>query len=91
MSSPDGASFVMEVGSHRYDERVNGLLTADAVEVLERAGFEWPLARGNFQCWFDVSTPADLDALAELALAILERVLRHRCGHALRITTHVPA
>ena len=54
MSSPDGKEYLFEIGSHKYDENVNQLLTADTVDLIENAGFVWPTGKDNFLRWFNV-------------------------------------
>jgi hypothetical protein len=40
--------------------------------------------------WFRVSTDADVDALAEFSLAILNKVFGHKSGGDLALTVHLP-
>jgi hypothetical protein len=91
MSSPDGAEYLLEVASHKYVSRANEFLTAAAVELIERAGFAWPNGKKNFLRWFNVSTDADFQGMAELALAILAGVFRHPPGATVEVTVHVPS
>jgi hypothetical protein len=91
MSSPDGKEYLFEIVSHKYNNEVNEVLTADIVDLIERAGFVWPNGTDNFLRWFNVSSEEDIHALAELALAILSRVFGHRKGLGLTIRTHIPA
>lgn len=90
MSSPDGNEYLLEINSHKYDENVNDLLSADAVDLIEKSGFVWPTQKSNFLRWFNVSSPEDIQAIAEVALAILARVFRHRKGDRVMIKTHIP-
>lgn len=91
MSSPDGNEYLCEISSHKYVDGVDDFLTAEAVDVIESAGFVWPTGNDNFLRWFTVSSDEQLVTMAELALAILERVFRHRAGQAVKIETHIPS
>ncbi len=90
LSSPDGTEYLMEISSHRYVESVNNCLSADAVALLEKVGFIWPTERTNYFRWFKVSSSEDLQAMAELALAMLERMFGYRTGKRMRVTSHFP-
>jgi hypothetical protein len=91
MSSPDGTEYLIELASHRYLEAVHPFLTAEAVDLIERAGFVWPTAKANFIRWATVASDADVGKLADFALALLVRVFRHRTRDYVDIRTHVPA
>lgn len=91
MSSPDGKEYLLEICSHNYDENVSEVLTADAVAIIEWAGFVWPNGMHNFKRWFSISSPEDIRAMAELTLAILAGVFGLREGGCILIDTHIPA
>lgn len=90
MSSPDGKEYLLEINSHKYNENVNDFLSADVVNLIEKAGFVWPTKNSNFLRWFNISSPEDIQAMAEVALAILARVFRYRKGGRVMIKTHIP-
>ena len=90
LSSPDGREYLMEICSHRYVESVNQSLTDDAVDLLERAGFIWPTERTNYFRWFKVSCSEDLNAMAEVALAMLAGIFGYRTGKQIKVTNHFP-
>lgn len=90
LSSPDGMEYLMEISSHRYVESVNNCLSADTVALLEKLGFIWPTERTNYFRWFKASRPEDMQALAELALALLSGMFGHRTGKAIKVTNHFP-
>lgn len=90
LSSPDGKEYLMEISSHRYVESVNNCLTDDAVDLLEMAGFIWPTERTNFYRWFKVSCSEDLQAMAELALAMLDGIFGYRTGERIKVANHFP-
>ncbi len=90
LCSPDGKEYLCEICSHKYDDEVNEVLTADIVDLIEKCGFVWPNGEDNFLRWFNVSSETDVHAMAELALAILARVFGHRNGLRLTIKTHIP-
>ena len=80
----------MEISSHRYVESVNNSLSADHVALLEKAGFIWPTERTNYFRWFKASCPEDVQAMAELALAMLVGMFGYRTGKAVKVTIHFP-
>jgi hypothetical protein len=90
MCSPDGKEYLCEICSHKYNDDVNEVLTADIVDLIEECGFVWPIGKDNFLRWFNVSSEEDVHAMAELALSILGRVFGHRKGLSLTIRTHIP-
>ena len=90
MSSPDGTEFLCEINSHKYGPGVNKFLTADAVDLIETAGFVWPTSKSNFLRWFTISTDEDIRRTAEIALAILSGVFRHRKGQKVLVKMHIP-
>ncbi|MCF8210765.1 MAG: hypothetical protein K9K38_15395, partial [Rhodoferax sp.] len=90
LSSPDGVEYLMEISSHRYVESVNDCLSAAAVALLEKVGFIWPTERTNYFRWFKVSCSDDLQAMAELALAMLAGIFGYRTGKQIEITNHFP-
>ena len=90
MCSPDGKEYLCEICSHKYNDDVNEVLTADVVDLIEKCGFVWPNGKDNFLRWFNVSCEEDIRATAELALAILARFFGHRKGVGLTIRTHIP-
>jgi hypothetical protein len=90
MSSPDGTEYLCEICSHKYAKSVNNFLTATAVDLIERAGFVWPNAKANFDRWFNIFSEKDIQAMAEVALAILSGIFGYRKGHRLAVRTHIP-
>ncbi len=90
LSSPDGTEYLMEISSHRYVESVHKCLSNDAVTLLEKVGFIWPTERTNYFRWFKVSCTEDLQAMAELALAMLAGIFGYRTGKRMRVTNHFP-
>ena len=90
MSSPDGTEYLCEISSHKYNDAVDRTLTAEVVDLIEKAGFVWPNGTNNFLRWFNVSSEEDIRALAELALAVLSSIFGHRQGQNLTVKTHVP-
>jgi len=90
LSSPDGREYLMEISSHRYVESVNQSLSDDAVDLLERAGFIWPTERTNYFRWFKVSCSENIQALAEIALAMLAGMFGYRTGKRIKVTNHFP-
>ena len=91
MSSPDGGQeYLFEIISHKYNGTVNEFLTANAVTLIERAGFVWPIGRNNFLRWFNAVSEDDITAMAELSLVVLSRVFGYRFPSPIKITTHVP-
>jgi hypothetical protein len=90
MCSPDGKEYLCEICSHKNNDDVNEVLTADIVDLIEKCGFVWPNGRNNFLRWFNVSSDEDILALAELALAVLSSVFGHRHGQPLAVKTHIP-
>ena len=89
-SSPDSLEFMVEIGSHKYDESIHARLDADTVEVIEAAGFYWPNTKDNFRRWFNVSGAEDIKAIAEVTMALLGRVLGYDSSNRLLIHTHIP-
>jgi len=65
-------------------------LTEKCVDILQGAGFDWPRGKGNFLRWFSVSSEAQLQALAEVALALLAGVFGYRPGESLECLEHIP-
>lgn len=90
MSSPDGKEYLIEISSHKYDEKINDLLTSNVVEMIEKAGFVWPSGQSNFLRWFNISSPDDIRAMAEITLAILARMFRFRKMGSLKVITNIP-
>jgi len=90
LSSPDGREYLMEISSHRYVESVNNSLSADAVALLEKVGFIWPTERTNYFRWFKVSSYEDIQAMAELALAMLAGIFGYHTGKQIKVTNHFP-
>lgn len=91
MSSPDGNEYLLEICSHKYWEEMNDFLTADVVDLIEKAGFVWPTKKSNFLRWFSISSQDDIQEMAEIALAILSRVFKYRKGWRIMVNTHIPA
>ena len=91
MSSPDGKEYLLEIASHKYQKAVGDLLTAEVVDLIERAGFVWPNGTSNFLRWFSVSSAKDIEAMADLALALLSRVFGLQKGGSVMVKTHIPA
>ena len=90
MSSPDGKEYLCEISSHKYEKWVNEFLTAPAVDLIEKAGFVWPNSEANFLRWFNISSEEDIQAMAEVALAILSGIFGHRPGRRVVVKTHIP-
>ena len=90
LSSPDGMEYLMEISSHRYVESVNNCLSAETVALLENVGFVWPTERTNYFRWFKVSCSEDIQAMAELALAMLASMFGYRTGKRIEVTNHFP-
>ena len=59
-------------------------------QYFDYTGFRWPRGRQNFSRWFRVSTDADVDALAEFSLGILNNVFGHNSGNDLALTVQLP-
>ena len=91
MSSPVGKEYLFDISSHKYDENVNELLTADTVDLMENTGFVWPTGKDHFLRRFNVSSQEDIQAMAEVALAFLARVFAHGKKGSVMIKTHLPA
>jgi hypothetical protein len=91
MSSPDGTEYLCEIGSHKYLRELEKFQTAQAVKLIGEAGFLWPYGQANFIRMFPVKLPSDCERLAEIAMAILDNMFRHRQGHPLKIIVHIPA
>jgi hypothetical protein len=91
MSSPDGKEYLLEINSHKYGSTIHALLSEDTVNLIESAGFVWPTGTANFLRWFNVSSPDDIDAMAELGLAILTRMFGYRKSRTVIVQTHIPA
>ena len=91
MSSPVGKEYLFDISSHKYDENVNELLTADTVDLMENTGFVWPTGKDHFLRRFNVSSQEDIQAMAEVALAILALVFAHGKKGSVMIKTHLPA
>jgi hypothetical protein len=90
MSSPDGTEYLVEISSHKYQEKMNALLTAEAVALIEQAGFVWPTGESNYLRWFNVSSTEDITAIAEVALAIAVRIFGNHTASGIVIDTHIP-
>jgi len=90
MSSCDGEEYLFEIRSHKYDKDQHTVLTTDVVDLIEKAGFVWPNGTANYLRWFDVSSPEDIEMLAEVALVMLARIFQHRKGRSLKIETRIP-
>jgi len=90
MASPTGQEFLFETASPRYIAAMHGRLNERTVSLLERAGFMWPRGRQNFRRWFSVVGPEDLTALAEIALAMLDRVCGLRPGASIYLRGDIP-
>lgn len=91
MSSPDGNEYLCEIQSHKYNRELDQTLDADFTDLVERAGFVWPIGKDNFLRWFNVSREGEIVALAEITLAILESAFGHRAGESVNVKIHVPA
>jgi len=91
MSSPDGKEYLLEIASHKYQKKVGDLLTAEVVDLIERAGFVWPNGESNFLRWFSASSAKDIEAMAELALTLLYRIFGLRKGGSVMVSIHTPA
>jgi len=90
LSSPDGKEILCEISSHKYLTSMDPYLTEKCVDILQGAGFDWPRGKGNFLRWFSVSSEAQLQALAEVALALLAGVFGYRPGESLECLEHIP-
>lgn len=82
---------VGEIISQKCRPDLGDLLDTAAVDAIEGTGFLWPRPTANFLRWFQISTPEDCLALAELTLALLARVYRHRTGRPVKVTVRLPA
>ena len=91
MSSPDGKEYLLEIASHKYQEKVSDLLSNEVVDLIERAGFVWPNGTSNFLRWFSVSSAKDIEAMADLALALLSRIFGLRSRGSVMVSAHIPA
>ncbi len=90
MSNPDGTEYLCEVASHKYWQRGEHFQTAQAVDLIDKAGFLWPYGKANFRRWFPVESRADCDGLAAMALAILYVMFRLRPGQGLDVDVNLP-
>jgi len=93
LSSVDGASYACEILSHQFQPHVAEFLESRAVDTIVRAGFEWPQlgSTQNFYRQFAVSGPGDCRVLAEVTLALLARIFRHRPSEPVHVECHVPS
>jgi len=91
LSSPDGKEILCEISSHKYLTSMDPYLTEKCVDILQGAGFDWPRGKGNFLRWFSASSEAQLQAVAEVALALLAGVFGYRPGENLECREHIPA
>ena len=90
LANPDGTEVFMEISSHQYAEVVSEHLTAAVVDLLDCAGFIWPIGQQNFRRWLSATDPESITLMAELSLGILKTFFGHQSGHALAIKTHIP-
>jgi Tn3 transposase DDE domain len=50
MCSPDAQEYLCEIQSYKYEIRAGEYLDADAVDLIEKAGFVWPTLRTVYLC-----------------------------------------
>jgi hypothetical protein len=91
MSDVDGDEYLGEIISHKYRPDLGDLLDAAPVDAIEGTDFLWPQTTANFLRWLSISNPNDCQDLAELTLALLARVYRHRTGQRVKVTVRLPA
>ena len=90
MCSPDGSEFLCEIQSHKFVDSDGEYLDSDAVELIERAGFVWPVRKANFQRWFNGETAKDIRDIAEVSLAVLHRLFDCSSAAQLKAKVHIP-
>jgi hypothetical protein len=89
----DGSGELLcEIQSHRFSETLDGSMTNDIVDLIERAGFSWPAPHAEQNCVRRIPVRSDLeiDALAGFALGVLAKVFGFRSGKALAVKVHLP-
>ncbi len=90
MADTTGAEFLCEIQSHHFYVPVERRLTDAAVILISDSGFVWPVGKQNFARWFSVDTEADVDALAQFSLGVLNEIFGHAAGSPVSVTVHVP-
>jgi hypothetical protein len=90
MCSPNGKEYLCEIQSYKYEMRLGEYLDADAVDLIEKAGFVWPTNRANFVRWFKGSSPEESQGIAEFALAAHHSLFRCRSIDQLEVKVHIP-
>jgi hypothetical protein len=86
----DGTGFLGEVSSHKYEPFMHARLCEPVVALLERAGFHWPQGQQNFNRRFFAQSHGDMLAIAEITLALLDRIGGLRPGATLTRRGHIP-
>jgi len=89
----DGSGELLcEIQSHRFSETLDGSMTNDIVDLIERAGFSWPAphAEQNFVRRIPIRSDLEIDSLAGFALGVLAEVFGFRSGKALAVKVHLP-
>ncbi len=88
LANDEGHEFLAEIQSPAY--RPEMVVTNEMVGIITACGFRLPEGRENFSRWFMVSDEADLRAIAELMLGLMNMVFGHQPGNALQLTVHEP-
>jgi len=91
MCSPDAQEYLCEVQSYKYEIKAGEYLDADAVELIENAGFVWPTHKVNFLRWFKSTSSADIQGIAEFTLAALNRLFHCQSVDKLNVKSHIPS
>jgi hypothetical protein len=91
MCSPDAQEYLCEIQSYKYEIRGGEYLDADAVDLIEKAGFVWPTHKVNFLRWFKATSSADIQGIAEFTLAALHSLFHCPSVDELEVKSHIPA
>jgi hypothetical protein len=91
MCSPDAQEYLCEIQSYKYEIRAGEYLDTDAVDLIEKAGFVWPTHKVYFLRWFKVTSSADIQGIAEFALAALHSLFHCPSVDELDVKSHIPS
>jgi hypothetical protein len=90
MSSPDTEEYLCEIQSYKFEMSSGEYLDADAVDLIEKAGFVWPTNKANFLRWFKGGSPVDIQEMAAFALAALHNLFHCESADELEVQSHFP-
>jgi hypothetical protein len=85
-----GREFLCEIRSHRYSPDLDQTLDAEAVELIDAAGFSWPRGVRNFRKRFSLADESECRRLALMALGFLCKLFGARSGDRVSVKSYSP-